>query len=186
MSSLDGAETDYSRIANGSAAVQEIVNTLEYNPFAVVESFEGRVRREEGALEPGVTWKVTDNAERSIERVDGHVSLKKGVSILAHAYDLCRRYPQNPEYIRAFLAQGYKVSLDALIRHGSWELSWPLLGIPDPEEKESQLLSPTERVAVAALAKEKKVLLEVANSVRTQPRRPRPKAGDEEKPPKKE
>ena len=52
------------------------------------------------------------------------------------------------------------------MRNGNWDLAWPLLGIPDPEERETQLLSPTERVAMTALAKEKKVLTDVAASVK--------------------
>ena len=82
--------------------------------------------------------------------------------ILSHIYELHRRYPQNPEFPRAFVAQSIKVVSDVARQNGSWELSWPLLGLPDPDGESSQLLSPAERVAVAAMAKEKKVLLEVA------------------------
>ena len=111
---------------------------------------------------PWQTWSTSDHARNTMSRVTGHVTLKKMLSILAHTYELHRRYPHNPEYARAFTAQSLKVVTDVCRSNGSWELAWPLLGLPDPEADGTQLLSPAERVAVAALAKEKKVLQEVA------------------------
>ena len=43
-------------MAKGSAAMQEIINTMEVNPWAVINSFEMRLAREEGALLPGSSW----------------------------------------------------------------------------------------------------------------------------------
>ena len=52
-------------------------------------------------------------------------------------------------------------------------------------ERETQLLSAAERVAVSALAKEKKVLLEVAASVRIQQKGRKGKQSQEQEPPAK-
>ena len=87
--------------------------------------------------------------------------------VLSHIYELHRRYPQNPEYSRAFTAQALKVTLDASRGGGSWELSWPLPGLVDPEEHDSHALSPTERVTIAALAKEKKIVSEIATAAKS-------------------
>ena len=65
------------------------------------------------------------------------------------------------EYIRAFTAQAYKAAVEAGHSNGAWDLSWPLLGLPDPEEGQRSIASPAERVALAALAKERKLLKEV-------------------------
>ncbi len=64
------------------------------------------------------------------------------------------------------MAQAIKVTGDVCRSGGSWDLAWPLLGVPDLEEKDHQMLSPAERVAMAALAKERKVLAEVASAAR--------------------
>ena len=175
IQNLEGTD-DLSRMARGSAAVQELVGTLENNPMAIIISFENRVRREEGALFQESSWSVSENAERLCTRVPGHISLKKFTVILAHLYQLQRRYGSNPEYPRAFTAQAYKVVSDTLQRGGCWELTWPLLGLADPEEREPQLLSATEKVAVAALHKERKVLQEVVAAVKKS-RPPPAKAG---------
>jgi hypothetical protein len=91
------------------------------------------------------------------ETVTGHKSLKKCLKILAHLYELQREYGAEP-HVQAFTAQAYKASVEAVYANGSWELAWPLLGLPDPEEKARPITSPAERVALAALAKERKSL----------------------------
>ena len=166
MVSLDGLDGSSQTMARGSAAVQDIVNLVEHNPLAVIQNFETVIARESGAIMPWQTWSTSDHARNTMSRVTGHVTLKKMLSILAHSYELHRRYPHNPEYARAFTAQSLKVVTDVCRSNGSWELAWPLLGLPDPEADGTQLLSPAERVAVAALAKEKKVLQQVATAAK--------------------
>ena len=166
MISLDGMDGSTQTMARGSAAVQDIVNLVEHNPLAIIQNFEMVIARETGAVMPWQTWSTSEHARLTMSRVQGHVTLKKMLTILAHTYELHRRYPQQPEYARAFTAQALKVVTDVCRSNGSWELSWPLLGLPDPDSEGSQLLSPAERVAVAALAKEKKVLQEIATAAK--------------------
>ena len=97
--------------------------------------------------------------------------MKKMLRVLSHVYELHRRYPTNPEYPRAFLAQSIKVTLDASRSGGSWELAWPLLGLVDPEDHDSHALSPSERVAVAALARERKIVGEIAAAAKNKKQR---------------
>ena len=160
--SMDGLHGETNSMARGSAAVQDIVNTVEQNPWLIINAFETRTSRECGALMPWQAWSTSMHADRCSENVQGHVTLKKMLKVVGHCYELCRRYPNNPEYVRAFLAQSYKVTADVLHSQGSWELGWPLLGLGDPEERASQLLTPAERIAMASLAKERKVLADVA------------------------
>jgi len=154
-------------MARGSAAVQDVVNTLEQNPLAVITQFERHAARECGALSPWQSWSTTELSDRAIEKLQGHVTLKKCLRMMANVYELHRRYPANPEYAKAFAAQSLKIMLDVSRSGGSWELYWPLSGLPDPEEGDQHALSPAERVAVAAMAKEKKVLQEVAAAARS-------------------
>ena len=102
-----------------------------------------------------------------------------GIIILGHLCELFRIYPSNPEYPQSFACQAYKAGLEAAQNQGSWELAWPLLGLPDPDRKEPSIASGTERVALATLAKEKKVFLEVANRTRPTPKKEgKPKEDD--------
>ena len=93
--------------------------------------------------------------------------MKKLLRILGHTYELMRRHPTDPSLARAFVAQSFKVSLEVSRAGGSWDLAWPLLGLPDPEEGESQALSLAERVAMAALAKERKVLPAISQAAKS-------------------
>ena len=117
--------------------------------------------------------------DKTIDRLQGHVSLKNTLRILSHVYELQRRYPDQPEYARAFTAQALKVSLDVAQQGGSWDLAWPLLGLVDPEGADQHALSPSERVALAALAKEKKVINEIASAARAKRTAPSGKKSEE-------
>ena len=129
-------ESSTSSMARGSAAVQEVVNTLALQPHAIIGNFEKQIARELGMLHAG--------------------------------YELMRRHPTDPFFARAFLAQSFKVSLEVSRAGGSMELAWPLLGLPDPREGESQALGPGERVAMAALAKAQTVLSETPQAAENQ------------------
>ena len=129
-------ESSTSSMARGSAAVQEVVNTLALQPHAIITNFENQIARELGMLHAG--------------------------------YELMRRHPTDPFFARAFLAQSFKVSLEVSRAGGSMELAWPLLGLPDPREGESQALGPGERVAMAALAKAQTVLSETPQAAENQ------------------
>jgi len=164
---LEGLETSTTTMARGSAAVQDVVNTLEQNPLAIITQFERHAARECGAISPWQAWSTSELSDRAIEKLQGHVTLKKCLRMMAHVYELHRRYPANPEFAKAFTAQSLKIMLDVSRSGGSWELYWPLTGLPDPEEGDQHALSAAERVAVAAMVKEKKVLQEVAAAART-------------------
>ena len=163
---LDGMDQSHSTLARGSAAIQDVVFQLEHHPLVVISAFEKQVARDCGALQPWQPWSTSALADKTIEKLQGHVTLKKMLRVLSHIYELHRRYPQNPEYSRAFTAQAMKVTLDASRAGGSWELSWPLLGLVDPEEHDQHALTPTERVAIAALAKERKIVSEIATAAK--------------------
>ena len=165
LSSLDVADGEMSsRFAKGSAGVAELVYCLETQPWLIDNAFEAFIRREQGALHSGMSWSVEDHSRRAAAALNGHRTLQKTLVILGHAYELFRLYPEHPQYAKAFIAQAYKVSLDAAQRNGSWALAWPLLGIPDPDENYRPPFAATEQVAMAALAKEKKALAEVAKA----------------------
>ena len=164
--SLEGMDQSQSALARGSAAVQDVVFQLEHHPLTVINAFERQAARDCGAFQPWQPWSVSSLADKTIDKLQGHITLKKMLRVLSHIYELHRRYPQNPEYCRAFTAQALKVTLDASRGGGSWELSWPLLGLVDPEEHDSHALSPIERVAIAALAKEKKIVSEIATAAK--------------------
>jgi hypothetical protein len=176
--SMDGLDQSTGTMARGSAAVQEVVNTVENNPCARISSFEAGMARENGALQPWHSWSVHTVADRVIDKTAGHVTLKKMLRVLAHLYETQRRYPMNPEFARAATAQALKVTLDVARTKGSWELSWPLLGLPDPEELDRHALSPAERVAVAALAKERRVLSEIAAAAKKKGGHDKTRPGD--------
>ena len=168
MDGLDGA--GHATLARGSAAVADIVQTVEQNPFAIINQVEGVVSCECGACWAGDSWNTIDHATKVTSALQGHVTLKKAIHCFAHMNELHRQFPQNPEYARAFGVQAYKVFVDVADQNGSWELSWPLLGIPDPETTQLRLTSPVERVAMAALAKEKKIISEITKEAKA--RRP--------------
>ena len=166
-------ESSTGSMARGSAAVQEVVNTLEHQPHAIIGNFEKQIARELGVLHAGQAWSCSQAADRQIERMTGHVTMKKLLRILGHTYELMRRHPTDPSLARAFVAQSFKVSLEVSRAGGSWDLAWPLLGLPDPEEGESQALSPGERVAMAALAKERKVLSDISQAAKSKRGKPK-------------
>ena len=79
--------------------------------------------------------------------------------ILANLYDL-GRVEGAPDRTQAFTAQAYKAAVEALNNNGDWSLAWPLIGLPDPDDRVRQVTMPAERVALVALAKERKLLKE--------------------------
>ena len=173
-------ESSTGSMARGSAAVQEVVNTLEHQPHAIIGNFEKQTAQELGVLHAGLAWSRSQAADRQIERRTGHVTMQKLLRIWGYNYELMRRHPTDPFFARAFAAQSFKVTLEVSRAGGSWELAWPLLGLrssssrssssssssTDPEEGENQALSPGARVAMAALAKEQKVLSEISQAAK--------------------
>ena len=99
-----------------------------------------------------------DHADRVNAATAGHKTLKKMIKVLAHAYELTRQYPNDPLVVKAFLANAYKSATQAAAHNGSWEHSYAILGIPDPEEAVVSVMSPMERLAMVALAKERQLL----------------------------
>ena len=97
-----------SRMAKGSAAVAELVGTMEVSPWQIVESLETRVMREEGVFHADPTWSLEAHANEVVQNLEGHKTLKKMIVCIAHAYELLRHRPTEPLFCRAFLAQTYK------------------------------------------------------------------------------
>ena len=147
-----------------------MVQQMETSPSLLIQSFERQIARDCGALHPWQPWSTSALADRTIDKLTGHITLKKMLRILSHAYELHRRYPQHPDFPRAFIAQSLKVTLDAARNGGSWELTWPLVCLPDPEDHDGHTMTAGERVAMAALAKEKKVIQEITAAAKA--RRP--------------
>jgi hypothetical protein len=110
-------------------------------------------------------WSTEVHAQSTCRAAEGHKTLQKLITILGHLCELLRQRPQNPEYGRAFALQAYKASLEALKNNGNWELAWPLLGIPSPDENLESIVAPAERVALVALQKERRMLKEAADKV---------------------
>ena len=99
------------------------------------------------------------HAARVTADLQGHRTLKKVIHILAHIYELQRH--QDPRVSQAFVAAAYKAALSAAAANGSWDLSWDLLGLPDPDRSSTPLYTAAETVAVVAMAKERKVMDEM-------------------------
>ena len=77
---------------------------------------------------------------------------------IAHLYELFRLHPHEPEHPQAFCGALYKAAIEASRNNGAWDMSWPLLGLEDPDETQPTILSGSERVAVPALVREQQVL----------------------------
>jgi hypothetical protein len=154
-----GGAEDFSRVAKGSAGIAEMVHMMRFFPDTVVVNFESFAMQRAGDSHEGQPWSLEAIARDHIAKIEGHRTLCKTIVILAHAYEMCRQRPA-PEniHVRAFLGQAFKASLDASNAKGSWKMSWPLLGIADPDENSTTLTTPTERVALAAYQKELLVL----------------------------
>ena len=80
-------------------------------------------------------------------------------------HEFLRQYRDQPERAQAFVAQSYKAACEAARSASDWSLHWLLLGITDPDlEGTVGFTSPQEKVAVAALQKEKRLLAEASRS----------------------
>ena len=103
---------------------------------------------------------MTDIGRKRYENLgDHHRTLQKLITIVAHAYELSKLHADDPIHVWAFLGAACKASLEAANMKGNWSQSWPLLGTADPDEKtQISVTSPVERVAMAALQKEKALL----------------------------
>jgi hypothetical protein len=164
---LAGDESDaFGRMARGSAGMAELVHTMHVFPWQVIESFEAYARQPAGVFMNGQAWSLEAIARSHVAQLEGHRTLAKTIVILAHAYELCRQSPNSDPRARAFLGQSFKCALEASNNKGSWNLVWPLLGLPDPDDKSLSLMSAAEKVGVAAYQKEKTILEKSANAAR--------------------
>lgn len=127
---------------------------------------EKQVARDYESLQPWIPRSTSTLTDNTIEKRQGPVTLKEMLGVLNHVYELHMRYLQNPEFRRAFTAPALKVTRDASQAGGSWELSWPLLGLLDPEEHDQHARLPTEHVTIVALAKEKMIVSEIGTATR--------------------
>ncbi len=87
--------------------------------------------------------------------------------MLARLYELGRIH-NGGIHQHAMIGQMYKAVVEAISQNGSWDLAWPLLGMVDPLEVTRPLTYSGERVALAASAKEKKLLREAVAGGRAQ------------------
>ena len=155
MYEMDGE--GLSRMARGSAGVESLVQRLEIDPHGVVEEVEDMAQKYCGVYFQNQPWSMERLAENRVKEMEGHRTLKKCVILLAHLYEMQRHREAEPIYARAFTAQALKCALDAMNSKGAW-LTWPLLGLNDPDRTELSLTTANERVALAALAKEKVIV----------------------------
>ena len=92
---LDGKDHGQSTLAQGSAAIQDVVYQLEHPPLWVINAFEQQVAWYCGAHQPERLWSSTSLTDKPSEQLPGHVTPKM-LRVLCHIYELHRRYPQNP------------------------------------------------------------------------------------------
>ena len=142
----------------------ELVHTMGVYPWQVTESFEAYARQQAGAFMNGQAWSLEAIARAHVAQLEGHRTLAKTLVILEHAYEFCRQSPNSDPRVRAFFGQSFRCALEASNSKGSWNLVWPLLGLPDPDDKSLSLMSATEKVGVASYQKEKTILEKSANA----------------------
>ena len=156
----------FGRMAKGSAAIAELVARREVAPEASLAAFEDKMRREMGVYHPDAPWSLEQHARQVNSEIDGHRTLKKFILVMAHLFELQKQYREYPQVSHAFTMTAYKCAVAAAGANGSWELSWDLLGLPDPDASTRPLMSSAEQVAMVALAKERKVLSEALAATR--------------------
>ena len=160
--------------AKGTAAMQRIVAEMRNHPERTISAFEKKIMEDLKVFYSNQPWSVTQHAERHIDGISGHRVLKKTMIMLSYIYDLCR-VEGAPARVQAAVGQMYKVAAETLATGGVWELTWPLTGLHDPDEKQTSTATPSEKVAMVALAKERKMLKE-AQAAALANTKPHPKA----------
>jgi len=181
LAGADGSLLDEENVtdsgAKGTAAMQRIVWEMRNNPAKTIANFEKRIMEDLKIYYVNQPWSVTQHSERHIEGMGGHRVLKKVMVMLSYIYDLCR-VEGAPPRVQAAVGQMYKVSAETLACQGVWELTWPMTGLPDPDERQTSTATPSEKVAMVALAKERKMLKE-AQAAALAGSRPTPKGKGE-------
>jgi len=147
------------RSAKGTVAVQKLVSEVRNQPDRAIAAFDLRIMDELGIYFEGQPWSLSQHSRMVCENTQGHRVLKRCLVMMSHLYDLAK-VERAPSRLTASVGQFYKVLNETVINQGSWELSWPLSGLPDPDERIRSTASAAERVALVALAKEKKLLRE--------------------------
>ena len=115
------------RMARGSAAVADIVQTMQLQPWLTIKDKEDRLRAKAGAFHSMQAWSMESVTGAAIEMLQGHRTLKKLLKTLGHQAELFRQLA--PEHARAFTLQALTSALKAADSGGNWELAWPLLGL---------------------------------------------------------
>ena len=82
MSTEMREQSDFGRIARGSAGVAELVAMMEQQPCISVESFETFAMRKTGVFSESQPWSVAKLAKEHVAQVDGHPTLQKTITIL--------------------------------------------------------------------------------------------------------
>ena len=86
-----------------------------------------------------------------------HRTLKKVIVLLARIYEISRQR-HSVVHIKAFTGTTLKCALEAANSKGAWH-TWDLLGVENPDESgQLTLMSPTEKLAIAALHEAKSIL----------------------------
>jgi hypothetical protein len=152
---------DFGRMARGSAGVAELIHSHSLGAWGNISILEQAVRLQQGAYHANQPWSLDGHARMEIAELNGHRTLKKLASTV-RLYELSRLQP--PEVVRSWVANVCKATIEAKNPNGNWTMSWPLLGIPGPDSLAQPLPNPMERVALAALAKERKVLEDAAKA----------------------
>ena len=155
---LDNLESSTNPMTQGSAAVQDVVNMVKDNPLSIMAQFETQQAQAYSSFPSWQPCAATTPADQTSDHLQEHVTLERVLQKLSHIYE-----PQD-----GFLPHRlHGLTLNVDRAKGRWHLSGPLTGLPDPAEMDPHALTPTEQVAVTAMAQERKVLLAVAAAAKT-------------------
>ena len=148
MSTDLGEQSDFCRMARGSAGVAELVAILEQQPWVSVESLGTFAKRKAGVLFEGQPWSVAKLTKEQVAE-KGHLALEETVMILGQIYKIA--LPRSDVVtIKMFVGPALKCSFEASKPKGRWQ-TWELLGIEGSDSMSiTSLMSPKGEVAIAA------------------------------------
>ena len=144
-----------SRMARSSAALADIVRTVQLQLWLAIQEEEDRFRAKAGAFQSTQALLKESVTDAALESLQGHRTLENLLAMLGYPTELLRQLP--PEHARAFILQAKTSALKETESGDNWELARPHLGLGDPDRK---VVSIAEKVATVDYAKEEKMLAE--------------------------
>ena len=122
MSTEMGEQSDFGRMARGSAGVTELVAIMEQQP----------AERRAGVFFEGQPWSVAKLAKEHVARMQSHRTLQENIMILGQIYEIALQ-KNDAGAIKAFDGTALKCCFAASSATGSWQ-TWELLG-KNPEHE---------------------------------------------------